>query len=96
MKASLAAHAAAREASDPAAVAAARAAGHAVATAHAADHCMGALLYGLNALKAAGEAGELIEAELDRQLSKLPSELFDQVASGVHARMKGLVISTPQ
>src|SRR5262245_43803435 len=44
MKASLAAHAAAREACDKAAVAAARSAGHAVATAHAADHSLGALL----------------------------------------------------
>jgi hypothetical protein len=39
------AHAAARETSDPAAVAAARAAGHAVATAHMAAHARGAPAY---------------------------------------------------
>lgn len=53
MKASLAAHAAARSVSDKAAIAAARAAGQAVATAHFADHSMGALLYALKAREAA-------------------------------------------
>jgi hypothetical protein len=47
MKVAIAAHAAAREVTEKAAIAAARAAGHAVATAHFADHSMGALLYAL-------------------------------------------------
>jgi hypothetical protein len=50
-KASVAAHAAAREADNPAATAIARSAGHAVATAHMADHSMGAAWYALKAAK---------------------------------------------
>ena len=46
---SVAAHAAAREVGDPAAVAAARAAGHAVATAHMASHARGAPAYAAKA-----------------------------------------------
>ena len=53
-KASVASHAAAREASDPSAVAVARAAGHAVATAHFAEHSLGAALYALKAIAAVG------------------------------------------
>lgn len=49
-KASIAAHAAAREASHAPAIAAARAAGHAVATAHMADHALGSLIYGAKCL----------------------------------------------
>ncbi|RFC48954.1 MAG: hypothetical protein DVB22_002733 [Verrucomicrobia bacterium] len=76
MKASVAAHAAARGVSDPAAVAAARAAGHAVATAHCADHCVGALRYAMKSLKAAGmDSG----VEFERQIARLPEALRDQV-----------------
>lgn len=89
MKASLAAHAAAREAKDPAAIAAGRAAGQAVATAHAADHSMGALLYALKALEAAGKDSA---AELETQLAKVPVHLQAQVTDGVLARLKGLGI----
>lgn len=85
MKASLAAHAAAREAGHPAAVAAARAAGHAVATAHAADHCMGALIYALKALTADGQS---IESEWDSRLLEAPASMREAVASGVDARMR--------
>ncbi len=85
MKAAVAAHAAAREAEDPAAVAAARAAGHAVATAHAADHSMGSLLYALKALEASGVPGE---PELESRLVKLPAHLRPQVSAGVAARWK--------
>lgn len=77
MKAAVAAHAAARSVSDPAAVAAARAAGHAVATAHCADHCVGALLYVMKALKAAGMDARL---EFERRIERLPETLRDQVA----------------
>lgn len=45
----LAAHASAREATDPGAIAAARACGHAIATIHVQTHCIGAALYGLKA-----------------------------------------------
>jgi hypothetical protein len=84
MKASVAAHAAARQMNDKAAVAAARAAGHAVATGHFADHSMGALLYAVKALKASGETPE---AELELQLRKLPAHLLEPVSSGIGARV---------
>ena len=89
MKASLAAHAAARQARDKAAIAAARAAGHAVATAHCADHSMGALLYALKALEASGCASE---SELELQLAKLPDALREPISSGVNIRLKKLGI----
>ena len=84
MKASLAAHAAAREAIGPPAIAAARAAGQAAGAAHCADHCMGALLYALKALAAEGWSAEI---ERQRQMTKLPPRLRDQVRSGVAARL---------
>ncbi|HEX8280109.1 MAG TPA: hypothetical protein VF551_01925 [Chthoniobacterales bacterium] len=89
MKASRAAHAAAREATDKAAIAAARAAGHAVATAHAADHSMGALLYAMKALEAAGSPSE---RELNVQLAKLPPQLRGPVSAGISIRLKKLGI----
>lgn len=89
MKASLAAHAAARDATDTVAIAAARAAGQAVATAHAADHSMGGLLYALKAMEAAGLDSEPL---LQRQLRKLPDHLRDQVTSGINVRTKKLGI----
>lgn len=89
MKASLAAHAAARQTQDKAAIAAARATGQAVATAHAADHSMGALLYSLKALEAAGAPSG---PELELQLAKLPEHLRSPVSSGIYARLSGLGI----
>jgi hypothetical protein len=89
MRASLASHAAARESTDKAAIAAARAAGHAVATAHAADHSMGALLYALKAMEAAGLESEDV---LESQLAKLPAHLREQVTFGVHIRLRKLGI----
>lgn len=89
MKASLASHAAARQAKDKAAIAAARAAGQAVATAHFADHSMGALLYSLKAREASGRPSE---GELRQQLAKLPEHLREPVASGVTLRLKKLGI----
>lgn len=87
MKASLAAHAAARDVADKAAIAAARAAGQAVATAHAADHSMGALLYAMKALEASG--GD-VESERELQLGKLPEALREMVSAGVEARWRKL------
>lgn len=85
MKASVACHAAARQAGDKAAIAAARAAGQAVATAHAADHCMGALLYLVKALEASGNP---FEGELRHQLAKLPEHLREAVTLGLSLRLK--------
>jgi len=85
MAAARSAHAAAREAEDKAAIAAARAVGHAVGTAHAADHSMGALLYSMKALEAAGNSSD---AEFESQIAKLPDHLRDLVASGVILRWK--------
>lgn len=92
MKASVAAHAAARGVKDKAAVAAARAAGQAVATAHFADHSMGGLLYALKALAASGCEWK---SEMEFQLAKLPDHLRKPVASGVDLRLKKLGIGTP-
>ncbi len=72
MKASLGAHAAARESSNPVAVAVARSAGHAVATAHMADHSLGAALYALKAVK---NSGKSTDQERDWQNEQLPSEI---------------------
>ena len=76
MKASVAAHAVAREASDPVARAVARAVGQAVATAHMADHSLGAAWYALKAVKNAGMAPD---AERRWQDEHLPPEIRDLV-----------------
>jgi len=89
MKASVASHAAARKTTDKAATAAARAAGQAVATAHFADHCMGALLYELKGLEAAGLNSD---TELQTRLNRLPDHLRDLVESGVLVRLLPLGI----
>jgi len=68
MRAAVAAHGAAREASGPA-VAAARAASHAAATAHMADHSLRAAAY---ALKAVAQAGMDAAVERRWQERKLP------------------------
>lgn len=82
-KASVAAHAAAREATGNA-VAAARAAGHAVATAHMAEHSLGAVIYGLKAL----EPHE-VKSEHAWQLSRLPEELRELLVSALARRLPG-------
>lgn len=93
MKASVAAHAAARIVEDSAAIAAARAAAQAVATAHFADHSMGALLYSMKALEASGICPD---SEFEEQIRKLPEHLREQVASGVAFRAKRLGIPAPK
>lgn len=90
MKASVASHAAARDATDKAAIASARAAAQAVATAHFADHSMGALLYALKALEASGLESK---AELRSQLEKLPADLRAPIESGIAFRLDKLGIS---
>jgi hypothetical protein len=54
-RAALSAHAAARDASQPAAIAAARSAGHAAATAHVADHFYATAGYAIKSAKAFGK-----------------------------------------
>lgn len=89
MKASVAAHAAARQVTDNAAIAAARAAGQAVATAHFADHCVGSLLYSLKVLAISGDDSS---AELASQLAKLPENLRPLVSFGVRLRLAAMKI----
>lgn len=87
--AALAAHAAAREATDIAAREAARAAGHAVATAHMADHSLSAAAYAVRAVQASLEkpAGvEAAERELAWQRELLPLAVSELVLSARKAR----------
>jgi hypothetical protein len=83
MKASVAAHAVARESSDPAAVAVARSIGHAVATAHMADHALGAAWYALKAVKS---AGQLPDAERQWQDERMPSGIKDLILTARKSR----------
>jgi len=75
-KASVAAHAAAREQSNPVSIAIARCVGHAVATAHMADHTLGGAIYALKAVK---NAGKSIDDERKWQNQKLPPEIRELV-----------------
>jgi len=85
-KAAVAAHAAARTATDRAAVAAARAAGHAVATAHMADHSLGGTLYAMKAVEAAGGDAD---AERAWAVAQLPDAVRALVVSALEARLVG-------
>ncbi|MEI8086149.1 MAG: putative immunity protein [Paludibacter sp.] len=71
-KAALDAISVARESSNPAAIAVARAVGHAVATAHVADHSLVAAWYALKAVKSAGKS---IDNEREWQDEQLPNEI---------------------
>jgi hypothetical protein len=82
-KASVAAHAVARESSNPAAIAAARSVGHAVATAHMADHSLEAAWYALKAVKSTGNS---IDAERKWQEEQLPSEIKELVLTAMEAK----------
>ena len=80
--ASLAAHAAAREAKEnDAACFAARAAGHAVATAHVPQHAFGGAYYALKAIAAAdpAHAEPKVAKELNWQARHIPRELRQEV-----------------
>ncbi|MDR1616725.1 MAG: hypothetical protein LBR98_06910 [Syntrophomonadaceae bacterium] len=61
-------------------IAISRAAGHAVATAHAADHSMGPVIYGLKAAEIAGRSKDL---ELDWQLHNIPNDIKELVLTGL-------------
>ena len=75
-KASVNAHAVARESSDPLVIAIARSVGHAVATAHMADHSVGAALYARKTLKYSGKS---VDAERQWQIEQLPLEIKEIV-----------------
>ncbi|MFO7619244.1 MAG: hypothetical protein R6W91_06280 [Thermoplasmata archaeon] len=83
MKASVGAHAAARESTGQVAVFVARSVGQAVATAHMADHSLGAAWY---ALKAVNAAGGSVEKEREWQDGQLPSEVRALVLSARKSR----------
>ena len=83
MKASAAAHAVARESSDPTSIVVARSVGHAVATAHMADHSLGAAWYALKAVKNAGTSPD---AERRWQDEQLPSEIKDLILTARKSR----------
>ena len=83
MKASVAAHAVARESSHPASVAVARSVGQAVAAAHMADHSLGAAWYALKAVKNADRSED---AERRWQDEHLPPEIKDLVLSARKSR----------
>lgn len=79
MKASLGAHAAARQLEDPVSKAVARSIGQAVATAHMADHSLGGAFYALKAIKLANKNIEKEKAWQTEKLNELPSEIIEIV-----------------
>lgn len=82
-KASVAAHAVARESSNPTAIAVARSVGHAVATAHMADHSLGAAWYALKAVK---NSDKSVDAERKWQNEQLPPEIKELVLTAREAK----------
>ena len=88
--ASLEAHSAARESSNPTSVAVARSVGHAVAIAHMADHSLGAALY---ALKAVQSAGKSVDDERIWQNEHLPVEIKDIVLTALRKKEKHFKLS---
>ncbi len=86
-KAAFAAHAAARDATHPAAVAAARSAGHAAATAHVASHARHAAAYAVTAARAAAPKSEnesVAALEREWQSQHLPEHLGALAFSASH------------
>ena len=92
MKASLGAHAVARESSNPISIAVARSIGQAVATAHMADHSLGAALYALKAVKQAGKSIDEEREWQNKQLQQLPSEIVELVLTTMMKKEKGIKI----
>jgi hypothetical protein len=88
-EAAYAAHAAAREATDPVAREVARACGHAVATAHMADHELGAAFYAIRAVRLASPPSEAQAAgqrECRWQRDRLPDDIRELVLSDQETR----------
>jgi hypothetical protein len=92
MKASLGAHAAAREYTNPVSVAVARSVGQTVATAHMADHSMGGALYALKALRLAGKSTDEEFAWQTDKLRQLPPEIVKIVLTTMIGKAKGFGI----
>jgi len=90
MKASVGAHAVARELTNPTSIAVARAVGQAVATAHMADHSLGAAIYALKAIK---NAGKSIDVERKWQNEQLPSEIREIVLTARTSKEKALKLA---
>lgn len=82
-KASVAAHAAARDYSNSVSVAVARSIAQAVATAHFADHCLGAALY---SLKAVSLSGGSVDDERDWQDAQLSTDIRELVLQSRNSR----------
>jgi hypothetical protein len=81
MKASLDAHAVARQTEDPIYKAIARSIGQTVATAHMADHSLGGAFYALKAVKLAKKDIKEERAWQSKKLAELPTELIQIVQS---------------
>lgn len=79
IKASLNAHAVARETKDPILKAVARSVGQTVATAHMADHSLGGAFYALKAVKSANKDLDKERAWQLKKLSKLPPQIIEIV-----------------
>jgi polysaccharide deacetylase 2 family uncharacterized protein YibQ len=79
MKASLSAHAVARQIEDPVYKAVARSIGQAVATAHMADHSLGGAFYALKAIKLAKKDIKNEKEWQIKKLGELPSEIIEIV-----------------
>lgn len=88
MKASLGAHAVARESTDSVLIAVARSIGQAVATAHMADHSLGGALYALKAVKLAGRSVENERTWQNKQIEKMPEELVELVLLNLEQKLK--------
>ncbi|MEZ4861374.1 MAG: hypothetical protein R3C14_08710 [Caldilineaceae bacterium] len=96
--ASLASHAAARDAKDnSAACFAARAAGQAVATAHVPQHAFGGAYYALKAVASANmtDAESKVREEYNWQMQRVPTNLREEVLKRVivEKRKKGIFIT---
>jgi uncharacterized protein GlcG (DUF336 family) len=89
MKASVEAHAVARESGNPISIAVARSVGQAVATAHMGDHSLAAALYALKAVK---NANKSIDTERKWQNEQLPSEIKDIVLTAMIMKEKAFKI----
>lgn len=92
MKASVSAHKCAREASNSVVIAVARSVGHAVATAHMADHSIGAALYALKAVKAAGNSIEEERKWQKEELLHLPSRIVEPIQQTMKVKEKSFKI----
>jgi hypothetical protein len=79
MKASVEAHAVARQTDNPVYKAVARSIGQSVATAHMADHSLGGAFYALKAVKFAKKEVEYERRWQMKRLKELPSEVMDIV-----------------